>query len=260
MSISIVKLLTIPDEEMRGKNEKSSIFFAMVLLVGLSLFFLAGCAATNLSNDVSTINVNGTGKINSEPDTAEVRISVVTEGKTKEVQEENTVKTQKVIDELLNLGLDKKEIETQNVNFYPLKNWNQKEGEVLIGYRAENTLVIKTNKIDKAGQITDTAIKHGAEFAGNLVFSFSDEGKEKLLDKAIEIAVNEAKKQAEAAAKAAGVNIIGIKNINVIKSSGGTPIYFEAAKVRAADLKSETPVMPKDAEYIVTVDVAFIIK
>ncbi|KJS81926.1 MAG: hypothetical protein JM58_16020 [Peptococcaceae bacterium BICA1-8] len=230
----------------------------LVLLVLLSFTVFVGCAYQEGNSEVSTINVNGTGKIITDPDTVEIRVSVVTDGKDKDVQQENALKAQKVIDELLNLGLEKKEIETENVNFSPVRKWTEKEGEVITGYRAENTIVVKTTKTEKAGQISDTAVNNGAQFVGNLVFSLSDEGKEKLLDKAIEAAVNDAKKQAEAAANAAGVKIDGIKTINVIKSSGGAPIYF--AKEQLQDARLETPIMPKDAEYLVTVDVSFILK
>lgn len=239
--------------------KKSSMMLVIAIMV-VGIFMFTGCSTQTSTNDVSTINVNGTGKITTEPDTVELRISIETDGKTREVQEENAQKAQKIIDELLNLGLEKKEIETQNVNFYPLKKWTKKQGEVITGYRAQNTIVVKTNKTEKAGAITDTAVKNGAQNVGSLVFSLSDEGKEKLLDQAIQVAVDDAKRQGDAAAKALGVNLAGVKNVNVIKTSAGAPIYFESRKLMAADAINETPIMPQDTEYIVTVDVAFIIK
>lgn len=240
--------------------KKSSIFVVGVLFI-LGLFFFTGYAAQSTgNNDVPTLNVNGTGKIITKPDLAEIRISIVTDGKTKDVQEENAAKTQKVIDALLNLGLEKKEIETERVNYYPIKKWTEKEGEVITGYRAENTILVKTNKTDKAGIIADTAVANGAQNVGNLEFSLSDSGKEKLLEQAIKLAVNNAKKQAEATAKSLGLTIAGVQNVNVIKSSGGGPIYLETAQVMATDARIDTPVMPKDTEYMVSVEVAFIIK
>ncbi|MGI6225712.1 MAG: SIMPL domain-containing protein [Peptococcales bacterium] len=239
---------------------KKSLMMVMGLLV-LTVFIFSGCSTNGPTNEISTLNVNGTGKITTEPDTVEIRISIVSDGKTKDVQEENANKAQAIIDELIKLGLEKKEIETQNINFYPLKKWTEKDGEVTTGFRAENTIVVKTTKIEKAGSITDTAVRNGAQNVGNLVFSLSDAGKEKLLDKAIEVAVADAKKQAEATAKALGVNISGVKNVNVIKSSVGSPVYLESRQfMAAADMATETPIMPQDTEYMVTVDVAFMIK
>lgn len=240
--------------------KKSSIFAVMVLFVA-GIFLFTGYAAQGTASNIPTLHVNGTGKIITEPDTVEISISVVTEGKTPAVQEQNAGKTQKVIDALLKLGLSKEELETQRVNFYPMKKWTENEGEVITGYRAENTILVTTKKIDKAGQITDTAVKNGAQNVGNLIFSLSDAGKEKLLDKAIDLAVKDAKKQAESTAKSLGISIAGVQNVNVIKSSGGAPIYLETKQLRvAADAAVDTPVIPKDTEYIVTVDVAFKIR
>jgi len=233
-------------------------YLIVFVLLFTSLMVFSGCAAQQATTEIPSIDVVGTGKITTEPDTVEIRISVVTESKNKNVQEINAEKTQKVIDALTNLGLEKEEMETQNVNFYPLRHWTEKGGEQITGYRAENTLVIKTQKIEKAGQIADTAVEKGAQRIGNLSFSLSDEGKEKLLDKAIEEAVSDAKKQAEAVAKAADVEIVGIENISVLKSLSSRPIYYEA-KMRAEN-EVETPVIPKDTEYTVTVNVEFKIK
>lgn len=240
--------------------KKSSVLAVTVLFI-VSVFLFTGYTAQGTADNIPTLHVNGTGKIITEPDTVEISISVVTEGKTADVQKENAAKTQKVIDALLKLGLTKDELETLRLNFYPMKKWTEKEGEVITGYRAENTILVTTKKLEKAGQIVDTAISNGAQDVGNLVFTLSDEGKEKLLDKAIDLAVKDAKKQAEVTAKSLGIQIAGVQNVNVVKTSGGAPIYLETAKLRAAaDMAVVSPVMPQDAEYIVTVDVAFKIK
>lgn len=232
---------------------------AALLLVVLVLS-LVGCGAQESGKEVPVINATGLGKITTKPDSMEVRFSVITQGKDKTVQEENAAKTQKAIDALIALGLTKEEMETRNLNFHPVTKWDQKAGEQIIGYRAENSIVIKTKKLEKAGEITDTAVKSGAEMIGNLTFSLSDEGKEKLLDQAIEKAVQDARRQAESTAKAAGVKIVGIKEINVQKQAEQGPIYYDRTMLRkAAEGASSvaTPVLPQDADYIVIVSVAF---
>ncbi|MFZ5945575.1 MAG: SIMPL domain-containing protein [Bacillota bacterium] len=235
----------------------------MVLsLLVLSLFLFSACGSQQIyqgTSETPAISVQGTGKIIAEPDTVEIRVTISSEGTDSKVQEQNAAKTQKVIDALIKLGLDKKEIETEYVNFYPLRHWTEKEGEIIKGYRAENTIKVKTTKLDKVGQIIDTAVAEGAQQVGNLAFDLSDQAKEEMMDKAIEAAIKDARKQADAAAKAAGVSISGVKKIQVVKNTGGAPIYLEA---RAADMKekAETPIMPKDAEYVLMVQAEFLIK
>lgn len=231
----------------------------VMLLIGL-VFSVAGCG-TGSTVEASVINAVGTGKITTAPDELEVGFSVITQGKDKNVQQENAKKVQKVIDALLNIGLTKEEMETKSVNFRPLTRWDEKAGEQIIGYQAENTINIKTHQVDLAGKISDTAVENGASMVGNMAFNLSDEGKEKLLEQAIEKAVLDAKKQAEAAAKASGVSIAGIKEINVQKSAGSMPIFYSDLRMKAMEQAAvDTPVLPQDTDYVVSVNVSFIIK
>lgn len=230
-----------------------------LLLVTLLLFIAAGCSNGANPANIHTVNATGTGKITSEPDTVELRLSIISEGKDKNVQSENAAKVQKTIDALLALGLTKEDLETQNLSFNPIYNWNQEKGQQLIGYRAENTLIVKTKDIDKAGAIADTAIKNGAEMVGGLNFTLSDEGKELLLEQAIAKAVLDAKKQVEFASTAAGLKIVGVHNINIIKESQSPPIYYDLRSAKAESAPA-TPVIPDKAEYTVTVQATFEIK
>lgn len=241
---------------------KKVLTFLTVLIIGGLI--ISGCGATQNyqgMSEVPTINVNGTGTIITQPDLVQIGVNVVTEGEGKDVQGKNAEKAEKVINGLLDLGLDKKEIETVNVSFNPIKQWTEKEGETIKGYRAENSLLIKTKKIDLAGQIIDTAVKLDAQKVGNITFSLSDEGKEELLEKAIDAAIADARKQADAAAKSAGVTIAGVKNIEIYQNDNNYPVYLRKVESAAAaeDLMVTTPINPKDTEYEVRVKAAFLI-
>ena len=228
-----------------------------VLALSLLIFVLSGCMVQQSPENVSLINTTGTGKITTDPDTVEVKFSVATEGKGKNVQSDNAAKTQKVIEALVSAGLTKDETDTKNVNFYPLRRWDKEKGDQIIGYRAENSIVIKTTKTDKAGTFVDTAVENGAEMVGSLSFSLSDEGKEKLLDQAIEKAVGDARKQADAAAKAAGAQIVRVKRIDVQKNNEDGPVLYKQLRAAADEAVVQTPILPQDAEYAVMVQVSF---
>jgi uncharacterized protein YggE len=236
---------------------KKLFYLTTILLV---LFMSIGCASQTSPVNVHTINATGTGKITVKPDTVEVRLSIISEGKDKSVQETNATKVQEAIDALLAIGLTKDELETQNLSFNPVYKWDEKNGQQIVGYRAENTLVVKTKSIDKAGSIADTAVENGVEMVGNLNFTLSDEGKEALLGQAIKKAVLDAKNQVELASKAAGVEIIGVQNINIIKESQSPPIYYNKLQVAKSEDSVETPVLPEDTQYTITVQATFEIK
>lgn len=234
----------------------------MLLSLALSFFFLVvGCGAQPLTAETPTINAIGNGLITTEPDTVEIRFSVVSETKDKSAQEQNAAKTQKVIDSLVALGLSKDELQTENVNFQPIRKWDNNKGDQIIGYRAENTIRVKTKLLEKAGAITDVVVQNGAEMVGSMNFYLSEEGKNSLLDRGIEQAVADAKKQAEATAKAAGVQIGGIKRIDIQKGASSQPIYPLRDNMMAkAESSLPTPVIPGETEYHVTVQVSFLIK
>ncbi|NLW25590.1 MAG: SIMPL domain-containing protein [Clostridia bacterium] len=235
--------------------KKNKLIFACLFI----LFLVAGCNSTG-STEVSTIDTIGNGKITAEPDQIEISFTVETEGQTEAVQSENASKTEKVINALLELGLNKEDLETKSINFTPVYKYVNGERKQN-GFRASNTIVVKTEKVDLAGKIMDTAVANGATSTGGVAFILSEAGKEKLLDQAVEKAVADARKQAESAAKALGVQISGIKNVTVVKNDPGYPgpIYFDVAVKRTA-ATVETPVLPAEQEVVVTVNVSFIIK
>ncbi|MDX9871971.1 MAG: SIMPL domain-containing protein [Clostridia bacterium] len=238
--------------------KKTTVFIALSLI----LILFAGCAASApISPDnIQTIHATGTGKIITEPDTVELRLNVITEGKTKAVQEDNAQKAQKTIEALIALGLTKDDIETGNLRFEPVYSWSNNT-QKLVGYRAGNTLIVKTKQLDLTGPIADTAIQSGAEMVGNLSFSLSDEGKAALLGEIMEKAVLDARNQADLASAAAGVKITGVQNITVIKEAQGPILYNERLNyAKAMDTAAVTPILPEDTEYIVTVQATFTIK
>lgn len=241
------------------KESKTVKKIGILLAVMLLVFGLAGCSAQQSPENTPSINATGIGKITTEPDTVEMSFTVATEGKDKNVQGDNAAKTQKVIDALVAAGLANDEMETKNVNFYPLRRWDKDKGDVLTGYRAENTLVIKTKKTTLSGALVDAAVQNEAEMAGSLSFSLSDEGKQNLLGQAIEKAVADARTQAEATAKAAGVQLAKIRRIDVLKNSQPGPILFDT-RLKMAEAAVDTPILPADAEFSVTVNVSYEIK
>jgi len=233
----------------------------IISILLIAVFMLSGCGTQQAAKDAPSINAVGTGKITTKPDTVELRFRMATEGKDNTIQSANAAKTQKAIDAIIALGIPKEDLQTQNITFSPRHKWDEKLGQQLIGYRAENTIVVKTKKTEDAGRIVDTAVQNGCEMVGSLQFSLSDEGKNKLLDQAISQAVADAKAQAESAAKAAGVQITGLKTINVQKENSNPIIYNEYAKLAQGVADSvATPVLPQDTDYIVTVVAAFLVR
>ena len=85
--------------------------------------------------------------------------------------------------------------------------------------------------------------------------SFGVQNTERLELDALELAVKHAQNKAEALAKAAKGNIVGIVTIEEVGSSGFEPIRME--KLRAADEAANTPIEPGQIQLTNKVKVTF---
>jgi uncharacterized protein len=84
----------------------------------------------------------------------------------------------------------------------------------LIGYRAENSLVVETSSFNVIGPIIDTAVGAGATQLGQLTFALRDDKKAR--SDALVAAANDAQLRAQTVARAMGVKIKRLLKIIVI--------------------------------------------
>src|SRR3989344_2531907 len=152
-----------------------------------------------------TFNVTGEGKVNVSPDVAIVSAGISAEGTSvKIVQDQINSVINKVSDAVKNLGVDSKDIQTTNYNINPKYDFTSGTQRVN-GYSANTTLTIKVKQLDKINSVIDSATANGANQINGLTFEVSD--KEKAENEAREMAVADAKKKAQQAAKVAGFSL-----------------------------------------------------
>ncbi|MBR5123094.1 MAG: SIMPL domain-containing protein, partial [Anaerotignum sp.] len=109
------------------------------------------------------INVNGTGIVMADPDTASISLSVETMGKSSEAaQKENNLILQKVTKAMQQMGVAKEDIVTTYTSVYPQYNYNDETGKrTVLGYYSYTDLQVTTKDIDNAGKYIDAALKAG---------------------------------------------------------------------------------------------------
>jgi len=233
--------------------------FIPILLLIITSFLLTGCQSSDPMAK-PYVSVDGSSTIKAAPDTVEIQIIVVSEAPDATAQTINAEKAEKIINFLKETGLEEKEIRTTGTNFYPNKRWENGK-EIDLGYKAENSLQIKTKKIELISKIIDGSIVKGAERVSGLTYSLSEEGKEGLMNDLIASAINDAKTQAESAAASLGETISGVKSVIVIKEYS-SPIYREKAMLDGGSSNdmTSTPVLPGELDYTINVSVEFFIK
>jgi len=201
-----------------------------------------------------TLNVTGKGKATLIPEIAYVSIGVHTEDENaSQAVSANNQQSQKVADALKAFEIDPADVQTSNFSIYPQQQYDNEGKFQGIKYVVDNTVFVTLRDIDQLGDLLDAAVRAGANSINSVQFDVED--REAALSEARAAAVDDAKKQAQELAKAAGVTLGQVQNIN--SYGGGTPIplydYKGGFGGGAAVAESSVPVSP--GQMVLTVEV-----
>ena len=112
------------------------------------------------------INVNGTGVVQADPDTADISLEISTDGKAAQAaQKENNRITAAVTKAMTDLNVKKDDIVTAYTSVYPTYRYNDETGKrTITGYHAETHLQVKTKDINNTGKYIDAALQAQTAF------------------------------------------------------------------------------------------------
>ncbi len=178
---------------------------------------------------LSLISVNGEAQTQVKPDVATARFGVETSASTaKAVQNDNATKMTAVIDALVAAGISKDDIQTDNYSVYPQYEWHDDKPvskQVLVGFRCNNSVIVRISDISKVGDVIDAAADAGANSIGSISFGLKDSTavREEMLAKVVKNVCF----KADIMAEAAGVHILGVHSISdgYYSVSGNMPNY-----------------------------------
>ena len=192
--------------------------------------------AENTDPRPGTISVDGSGSVETEPDTATTSFGVVTQGATaQEAMSQNSEAMKKVIDALKRAGVPAKDLQTQYVSLDPRYD---NQGREILGYNASNSVSAVVRELAQVGHVIDAGIGAGANNVSGP--SLSREDRDKLYHEALAKAVADAKAKADVLARAAGVTVGPVQSMTESPQGGGPmPIAFGAMRA-AADTPIET--------------------
>jgi len=202
-------------------------------------------------SDLGTLAVSGVGRVLVKPDTAQVRLAVVTEAKSAaEAVNANAISAQAIIDAIHALGIEDGSLQTKGLSVGPIYSYNEatRQNEI-VGYRAENALSVSA-AIELAGPIYDAGIGAGANQSSGITFSIGDERPYRKA--ALEAAVTAAKSDAEIVAASLGVKLRGPATVEV--DSGGGPVVKMLEVNRAA---TATPVEAGELAVTARVNISY---
>ena len=204
------------------------------------------------------ISVSGEGVVEASPDRATISVGVVTREKNPSaVQSANAKAATSVINSIVALGIERKNISTGNYNFAPVYRHTDNGKRILDGYEATNSVTIIVDDLNLVGKIIDTALNHGANRVDSLNFGLRN--KSAYQDEALRLAVLDAKRKAQVAAAALGKNILGVRVVSINRSSVETPRNYKMARSMAMEdaAEFETPIESGTLTCSATVHVEF---
>jgi uncharacterized protein YggE len=252
---------------------KSKFYFLTSILLFAAL--LSGCAGAAFAQSSTptgestvcapcqtsprTMNVNGSGKAYLTPDIAYVNIGVHTEGpNAAETVAENSTQSQAVLDALIKLGIDKKDILTTNFSIYPQQQYDtdgKPTGKML--YQVDNTVYVTVRDIEQVGEVLDKAVASGANSINGIQFDVAD--KTAALSEARKAAVSDAQDKAAELAQASGITLGAIQTISEYTSGSPMPVMYDTAMVKVVEASS-VPVSTGQLTITIEVNIVYEIK
>ncbi len=235
----------------------------------LALVFASQGGADEIRERLSTISVNGNGKISSVPDQALINVGVATQAPTaQQALAANSEAMERLQALLKERGVAAKDVQTTQIQVHPQYNQQrpQPPGQPqvefvprIVGYRVDNTVQVTSRQIDKLGALLDALVQAGANQIHGIQFRMGEP--EKLLDEARKRAMADAKRKAEMLAGEAGV-VLG-SPVSIQEEGAGSippPRPYGARMMGMMAAESAVPVAAGEQELSVTVQVIYEMK
>lgn len=166
----------------------------------------------------AVINVTGYAQQEVAPDTAYVTVSMeTTESDAQKARTKNNEVMNNVTNAMKTMGIPASNLKT--TGFYLAPNYDAK-GQKIVSYTVTNSLQIKISDLDMMSRVISKAGSLGANRIQNV--RYTNERSEQIKANLVKEAVINGRREAEAAAQAAGSRITGVKEINI---SGTSPAY-----------------------------------
>ena len=232
---------------------------AVLAALALALVALAGCGeagTTPAGAAANTVTASGAGTAQAVPDTAEMSFGVSTmSANAKSALDEASRSAERIASAVKKLGIADEDIQTQDVSVYP-QSVDQNGKQVITGYQASLSVRVKVRDIAKLGEVISAANAAGANEISGPAFTIDDPAP--VHAKAIDEAVVDARKSAEAMAKAAGRSVGAVLSMSS-SDVGLVPGQMYSASDVAGAAKA-VPIEPGQLAITASVVVVFELK
>jgi uncharacterized protein YggE len=200
----------------------------------LFILFAATMALAPARAAERLVTVTGEATVAVAPDAAVIRIGVNSQDKTaREASEANAKQMTAVLAAIKDTGIADRDIQTSRLSLQPQYDPNKGGTARLTGFQATNQVTVKIRDIDKLPALLDRAIAAGANEMSGIEFVITEQSK--LLDRARDDAIADARRKAELYAQAAGSKLGPVASITE-EGSAAPPRPMQAMRAGAVPI------------------------
>jgi len=186
-----------------------------------------------------TINVSGSGEVRVAPDLLNLDVAVETQGHNAvEAGQRNAKLAQRVLAAIRDKLGGRGTVQSGSYDLFPVTDSPPNGPSHIVGYRAVNSLRVRTSDLTLAGTLIDAALAAGANQVNSLGFGLKDDSAARA--QAIARAVAAAQIQAHALAKSLGVKLGPLLRASTAGESSPEP----TARFAMAMAAPQTPIAP----------------
>ena len=186
------------------------------------------------------IRVGATGRVETQPDQAVIRVAVrVTGGSAAEVRERLADNASRMRAALDGIGVDGGQITTA---YYDIgRNYRADRDKDAPAFQGRHAFEITLTDLDRTGEVIVAAVENGATDVDNVRFTLSEEKRRELHREALSDAMESARAQADVIAESAGLSVAGVGSVQTA-DVGHSPVRFEARALMAGDAGGGTSI------------------
>ena len=242
-------------------------------MIRLLAFVLALCLTTSHAmsqtpdtrpHATPTLTVEGTCQLEKPADELRLSLGVISNAATAgDALEHNSDAMQSVMDALKRAGLTEDEYQTGRFRIQPQysprpRNAGGDWRPQIIGYQVQNSIMIQTPKLDKAGELIDVAVRAGANSVDSISFGIADPQTHR--QEAIRTATANARLDARTLASAASLRLVRVLDIN-LDGAQARPYVPQQFRAEIADVGmargGSTPIAPGDVTIRASVRIVY---
>jgi uncharacterized protein YggE len=222
----------------------------MILTRVFFILFAANLALGPARAADQLITVTGEATVAVAPEAAVIRIGVSSLDKTaRDASDANAKQMTAVIAAIKNDGIAERDIQTSRLSLQPQYDASKAGPARLTGFQATNQITVRIRDIDKLPGLLDRAIAAGANEMSGIEFVVPEQSK--LLDRAREDAVADARRKAELYARAAGAKL---GHVVAITEEGSAPPVRPMQVLRSG---AQVPIAPGEQNLKAVVTISY---